>query len=178
MKFLELVQNRKSVRSYLDSPVETEKISRCLEAARLAPSACNSQPWEFIVVTRPEQVARMASFSKEPLSGLNKWVDQAPVFIAVAAKKPNLTSQIGAAIHDRPYWLMDVGMAAEHFCLQAVEEGLGTCMLGWFDEKKVKALLDIPRKDRVVLLITLGYPQNSEARAKSRKPMEDVSRFV
>ena len=178
MEFIELVRKRKSVRNYLDTPVEPEKILRCLEAARLAPSACNSQPWDFTVVTSPDKVKILADCSREPVSGLNKWTSQAPAFAVVSAKRPNLTSSLGAFIKDRPFWLMDVGMAAEHFCLQAAEEGLGTCMLGWFDEKKVRMLLDLPRSDRIVLLITLGYPRNPEVSAKTRKPLDSISRIV
>jgi len=178
MDFLELAGLRRSVRSYAETPVEPEKIRRCLEAARLAPSACNSQPWDFTVVTRPETVRQLAEYTREKVSGLNRWTDQAPAMVVVSGGRPNLTSQIGAAVHDRPFWLMDVGMAAEHFCLQAAQEGLGTCMLGWFHEKKVRRLLKLPAAKRIVLLITLGYPRNPEVPQKKRKSLEDISRLV
>jgi len=178
MSFLELAKKRCSVRSYKNSPVERDKIERCLEAARLAPSACNAQPWEFIVVRDPELTFQLAAVSAEKVPGLNKWAGEAPVFIVVLSKKPNLSARMGAAVTKRPFWLMDVGMASEHFCLQAAEEGLGTCMLGWFNEKKVKDILSLGRNDKVVLLITLGYTSQETVPKKVRRPLEEMSRFI
>ena len=144
---------------------------RCLEAARIAPSACNSQPWKFVVVDDPKLLAGM----KEAAAGMgmNKWVTDVPVIVAVVLEKMNLTARIGSVIKDKEYSLLDVGIAVEHFCLQATELGLGTCIIGWFDEKKVKKLLDIPKR-RVPLLISVGYPA-SEHRKKVRKPLEEMS---
>ncbi len=179
MNFLELARKRCSVRRYIDRPIPDELIYRCLEAARLAPSACNSQPWEFITVTDPEKVGYLARETVEKFSGLNKWTKQAPVITVVIAKKPNLSSSFGALVKNRPFWLMDVGMAAEHFCLQAAEEGLGTCMLGWFNEKQVKKVLSLKGRERVVLLITMGYPAApDEIKTKVRKSPEETGRIV
>ena len=105
--------------------------------------------------------------------GMNKWVKEAPVIVAVTLEKMNFTARIGSVIKDKEYSLLDVGIAVEHFCLQATELGLGTCIMGWFDEKKVKKLLNIGNK-RVPLLISLGYPLG-ELRKKSRKPLEEMS---
>ena len=105
--------------------------------------------------------------------GMNKWVTDVPVIVAVVLEKMNLTARIGSVIKDKEYSLLDVGIAVEHFCLQATELGLGTCIIGWFDEKKVKKLLDIPKR-RVPLLISVGYPA-SEHRKKVRKPLEEMS---
>ena len=139
--------------------------------ARIAPSACNSQPWKFVVVDDPKLLAGM----KEAAAGMgmNKWVTDVPVIVAVVLEKMNLTARIGSVIKDKEYSLLDVGIAVEHFCLQATELGLGTCIIGWFDEKKVKKLLDIPKR-RVPLLISVGYPA-SEHRKKVRKPLEEMS---
>ena len=175
MEFLELVKKRRSVRSYSDRSVEEEKILRCLEAARLTPSACNSQPWEFIVVKDREKTGLLAAESVMKISGMNKWASQAPVIAVVVGKQPNLTASLGAAVKNRPFWLMDVGMAAEHFCLQAAEENLGTCMLGWFNEKGVKKILSLKKSDKVLLLITLGYPAVDEFKEKKRKSLEEMS---
>jgi nitroreductase len=174
MSFLELVKKRRSVRSYLDRPVEREKIERCLEAARLAPSACNSQPWSFVVVDDPQLKDRVAAETHAPLIPLNRFTHKAPVLIVIIAESPNLTSQIGGALTGRQFNLIDIGMACEHLCLQAVEEGLGTCIMGWFDEKAVKSLLGIPDKKRVALIISLGYPATDELRVKQRKRLEQI----
>ncbi len=176
--FLELVQQRQSDRKYTARPVEPEKLQRCLEAARLAPSASNSQPWTFVVVNAPSLVKKVGRAAMGPLMSFNKFVSQAPVIVAIVMEKPKLITEVGGRIKDKEYPLMDVGIAAEHFCLQAADEGLGSCMLGWFDEKKVKELLHVPEGKNVPLLITLGYtPENYKHRKKIRKKYEQVVKF-
>jgi nitroreductase len=176
--FLSLVQARQSVRKYTDKPVEPEKLQRCLEAARLAPSASNSQPWKFVVVNDPELVQKVARETIGPLSTFNNFVPQAPVIVAIVIEKMKTLTKIGSSIQDREYPLIDIGIAAEHFCLQAAEDGLGTCMLGWFNEKPVKELLKIPKDRRIGLLITLGYaPEDYRLRQKIRKTFEEVTGF-
>lgn len=176
MSFLTLALKRQSVRKYLSTPVETEKISRCVEAARLAPSACNSQPWTFIVIDNPDLVAKVAKETYNTLVPFNKFVVEAPVIVAIVMEKPKIISQIGGRIKNKDFYLMDVGITAEHFCLQAAEEGLGTCMLGWFNEKNLQKLLNIPRQKRIGLLITLGY-SDSSLREKLRKSTNEILKF-
>ncbi|MBN1141720.1 MAG: nitroreductase family protein [Deltaproteobacteria bacterium] len=172
--FLALARNRHSVRGYFPDPVPEEKLERCLEAARLAPSACNSQPWTFIVVDDPELKGLLADLTSERLLPLNHFVKQAPVLIVIVVEPANLTSRLGSWIKNRDFPLIDIGIAAEHFCLQAVEEGLGTCMIGWFREAEVKELLGVPAAKRIGLLIALGYPQFDAAPTKHRKPLEET----
>ena len=177
MSFLKLISARFSVRKYKRTRIEREKILRCLEAARLTPSACNSQPWHFVVVDNPEELAILADKTTIPLSKLNRFAKSAPVIVAIVAEKPVLSAQIGGLIKKKPYYLMDIGMAAEHFCLQAAEEGLGTCMLGWFNEKAVKKYLSVPSDRSIPLLITLGYPEKEIPPAKIRAKLEDIYSF-
>jgi len=174
MNFLELVKTRQSVRKYAPRAVEPDKIDQCIEAARLAPSACNSQPWKFVVLTDPELKNKVARETYNAVVQFNKFVPEAPVVVVLVMERPTLVSQIGGRIKDKDFYLMDVGIAAEHFCLQAAELGLGTCMLGWFNEKKIAALLSIPKKKRIGLIITLGYPQDDAIREKKRKTTEEV----
>jgi len=171
--FLQLVKQRQSQRNYADKPVEKEKIERCLEAARLAPSACNAQPWKFVVVDDVELKNKIADTTANKLLPLNHWTKQAPVHVVLVLEKPNFTSKIGEMVRDKKFILMDVGIAAEHFCLQAAEEGLGTCMIGWFNEKKVKEMLNIPKSKRAMLVISVGYPEGKH-REKMRKPMNEI----
>lgn len=171
MDLLELINKRQSDRKYSSTPVDRQLIIKCLEAARLAPSTCNSQPWKFVVVDSPELLPSMASAASG--TGMNKFAHQCPVIVAVVLEKMNLTARIGSVIKDKEYSLLDVGIAVENFCLQAAELGLGTCILGWFDEKKVRKLLGIGNK-RVPLLITLGYAEG-ETRNKIRKSLDDMS---
>jgi nitroreductase len=170
---LDLIINRQSDRKYSDKPVEKEKLERILEAGRMAPSACNAQPWKFIVVNEKELVAKVAEAASAPLLGMNTFVAQAPLQIVIVREKPNFTSKIGASIKDKDYSLIDIGIASENICLQAKAEGLGSCMLGWFDEPRVKKLLEIPKDKRVELIITIGYSLSSQ-REKRRKPPEET----
>jgi nitroreductase len=172
--FLELAISRQSVRAYTDKSIEKEKIMRCLEAARLAPSACNSQPWKFIVVDDNELKNLIADATNNRILPLNHFTKQAPVHIVVVREKANTTSKMGEIIRNKTYTLIDVGIATEHFCLQAETEGLGTCILGWFDEKQVKKLLNIPKNKRAELIITVGYPASAEKRKKKRKGIEEI----
>ncbi len=174
LQIMELFRKRQSTRAYSSAPVEEEKIMRCLEAARLAPSACNAQPWKFIVVDNPMLKNELAALTSNKVLPLNHFTHQAPVLIVLVMEAPNLTSGMGELIRDKKFTLMDVGIAAEHFCLQATGEGLGTCMLGWFKEKQVKTLLQIPRQKRAMLIITLGYPKTDVIREKKRKPLSKI----
>jgi nitroreductase len=176
--FLELVQKRQSDRKYTDRPVESEKLKRCLEAARLAPSASNSQPWSFVVVNHPELVKKVGRAAMGPLFSFNMFASKAPVIVVIVMEKPKIITEVGGRIKQKEYPLIDVGIAAEHFCLQATEEGLGTCMLGWFDEKKTRELLHVPEGKNIPLLITLGYtPENYRHRKKIRKKFETVVKY-
>ena len=132
MDFSELVQKRQSDRKYERRPVDRDLVVRCLEAARLAPSACNSQPWKFVVVDDPDLVKQVGEAAAS--LGMNGFAHEVPVIVAVVLEKMNLTARIGSVIKDKEYSLLDVGIAVEHFCLQAAVLGLGASIMGWFDE--------------------------------------------
>jgi nitroreductase len=172
-KILELIISRQSDRKYSDRPVEKEKLERILEAGRMAPSACNAQPWKFIVVTDPVLLKELAVAASARLLGMNAFVAQAPLLIIVVREQPNFSSKVGATIKNKDYSLIDIGIATENICIQAKAEGIGSCILGWFDESLVKKLLGIPRSKRVELILTLGYSL-SEKREKRRKPAEET----
>lgn len=172
MDFSALVKLRQSDRRYTRQAVEEEKIGMCIEAARLAPSACNSQPWHFIVVDDPLLRAEIADSAAS--MGMNSFARQAPVIVAVVLEKMSLTASIGSVIRDKEFSLLDVGIAVSHFTLQAADLGLGTCIIGWFNERRVRKALGIPRGKRIPLLVTLGYPEGP-TRRKSRKKAEQMS---
>jgi nitroreductase len=171
MSFLELARRRQSVRSYLPRPVERDKIERCLEAARLAPSASNAQPWHFVAADDPRLVRELAR------ACYNRFTRHVPAFVAVVREPGKAVTRLGGWLAGRDYRLIDLGMAAEHFCLQAAEEGLGTCMLGMFNQHRVKRLLRMPPRRRVQILITLGYPAEPEVRPKKRMALERVRSY-
>ncbi len=178
MKLLDLIIKRQSDRAYIDKMVDRDIIDRCLEAARLAPSASNSQPWTFVVIDDPALKNQVADKTVGPLKSFNKFVSQAPVIVAIVMEKPKLITEAGGRIKKKEYPLIDIGIAAEHFCLQAAEEGLGTCMLGWFNEKSVKKLINVPNNKNIPLLITLGYtPNGYRTRKKIRKEFNNAVRY-
>jgi nitroreductase len=172
-EMLELIAGRQSDRKYRDVPVEREKVDRILEAGRISPSACNAQPWKFIVVDNAELKTKIAKAAAAKLIGMNVFINQAPMLIVVVREKPNFSSKVGATIKNKDYSRIDIGIAAENICLQAEAEGLGSCMIGWFDEPLLKKLLSIPRSKRVELIITIGY-SHSEQREKRRKPISEL----
>ncbi|HBE01583.1 MAG TPA: NAD(P)H nitroreductase [Spirochaetia bacterium] len=176
MNHHEIFSLRRSVRNYLDKPIPREMLVACAEAARIAPSACNSQPWEFIIADNPGIVKKLADASFGPLIKFNKFVPGAKAIAAVITKRPNIISQIGGFLKKREFNLLDTGMACENFCLQAAALGLGTCMLGWFDEKTVKKILSIPPDRRIALLISIGFPADTPSE-KKRKSLEEMCRF-
>ncbi|NOQ28043.1 MAG: nitroreductase, partial [Bacteroidales bacterium] len=116
---------------------------------------------------------KIADCTSSKILGMNHFTKQAPIHIVIIEEKANFTSSAGSLIKNKIFPLIDIGIAAEHICLQAASEGLGTCMLGWFNEPKVKKLLNIPKAKRVPLIITLGYPA-SETREKRRKDLDDI----
>jgi len=102
---------------------------------------------------------------------------QAPVLVVLITEKSKPIARIGGVIKDKTYNLIDIGIAAEHFCLQAVEEGLGTCMLGWFDSKNLYDYLKIPKNKQIDLIISLGYPLKNENRSKKRKTLDEIRSY-
>lgn len=171
VKILELIKSRQSDRKYSDQKIEKDKLDRIIEAGRMSPSACNAQPWKFIIVTEPGLLLKIADAASAKLIGMNGFVSQAPVLLVVIREEPNMTSKIGGTIKNKDYSLIDIGIASENICLQAKAEGIGSCMIGWFDEKLVRKILDIPKAKRVELIITLGYSLSDE-REKKRKAAE------
>ena len=173
MDFGKLVLKRQSDRAYDNKPIEAEKIRKVLECARMAPSACNAQPWKFIVIDDAELKNRIADALYSKVLAMNHFTKQAPVHIAIVEEKANFTSKAGSIIKRKHFPLIDIGITAEHICLAAAAEGLGSCMIGWFNEKKVKKLLHVPSSRRLPLIILLGYP-SGETRAKNRKNLEEI----
>jgi len=178
MALLDLIKQRKSVRRFLDRPVEREKIMMCLEAARAAPSACNSQPWRFIVVDDPELKNRLCERAFRGIYFINAFCKKAPVIVVIVSEKGRFLARIGGMFRGTRYYLIDIGIAGEHFVLQAEEMGLGTCWLGWFDESVVKKALSIPKGKKIDVLIALGYCDKKKVKSThGREPLEKVASF-
>lgn len=175
--FHELVKNRRSIRRYLEKPVEREKIRVCLEAARLAPSAENVQPWRFLVVDEPEVKARFAAEAFSGIYNFSRFAAKAPVLIIILARPDFVANRLGKQIQGVAFYLIDVGIAGEHLVLQAEEMGLGTCWIGWFSQRKTRRLFRIPRKYKIVCLLAMGYPASRPTREKKRRPLDEIAWF-
>jgi nitroreductase len=164
MNIFELIKTRKSVRKYLDKPVEEDKLNQILEAAHLAPSASNRQEWRFVVVQDKDTREKLAV-----AAGSQTFVGEAPVVLVACAETDGKIMHCGLPCHP-----IDVAIALDHITLCAVELGLGTCWIGHFDPQQVKKILNIPDEIVVVELMPLGYPADPSAIQKKRLPMNQI----
>jgi len=175
---MDIIKTRRSIRQYSDRPVEDEKIKQIVEAARLAPSSSNSQCWRFIVV-KDKNIKKQ--IVEKGLGGMiipNEWAKTAPVIIVACAHLNFITHRLGAAIKGIEYWLLDMGIAVEHLVLRATELGLGTCWIGWFNERWIRKILKIPRNIRIVALVTLGYPaEDLKLKEQQRLSLKEILFF-
>ncbi len=175
--FEKLVKGRRSIRRYIQMPVEREKILKCIEAARLAPSADNVQPWRFVIIDDPEIKERFAS---EVFSGIyfpSRFATKAPVLIIILSRPDILANQLGKQIQKIHFHLIDIGIAGEHIVLQAEELGIGTCWIGWFNMRKARKFFKLPRKYKVVSLISMGYYEKKPSKEKKRKKLSEIVWF-
>lgn len=174
MELHEVILRRESCRGYLSQPVAREKLLRVLEAARIAPSASNGQPWRFTVVTEPG-LRRGVSDACQGL-GINAWMYGAPCIVVVWEQvQERLVKRYGERYVRGQWSAIDTGLAVGHLCLQAAEEGLGTCIVGWFDQEALKPLLGLPADASPRLLVAIGYPAaDAPPRPKVRKPLEEL----
>jgi nitroreductase len=175
--FQKILRGRRSIRRYLPGPVDPEKIRACLEAARLAPSAHNAQPWRFVVVDDPDLKDRLTSAAFSGIYSGSKFAAQAPIIIVLLARLDRVANRIGARLQGVPFHFLDMGIAGEHIVLQAEELGLATCWMGWFNYRKVRKVLDIPRTYKVVAMMPLGYAEKRPNREPPRKTFEEVVTF-
>lgn len=169
----EIIEQRRSVRSFKPTPVDREDLMAICEAARLAPSACNSQTWRFITVSDRSIIRRISKEAMRPIIP-NRWLEQVPLLIAGCSKLDIIANRVGAKISGIEYYQIDMGIAMEHMVLKATELGLGTCWIGWFSENKVKSILDIPDKIKVSALLAVGYSKERPAAKRNRKPIQEI----
>jgi nitroreductase len=175
--FLDLVRKRRSIRRFLPRPVGREKLLTCLEAARLAPSASNSQPWRFLVIDDPGLKDRLCREAFSGIYAMSRFTAQAPVVLVVLARLDSLLHRLGHRLQRTPFYLIDIGISVEHFVLQAEELGLSTCWVGWFNARKTRRVLRVPRKYKIVALLPVGYAASRPPRETVRKPLDEVVWF-
>ncbi len=178
MKFLELVRKRKSTRKYSNKPIPREVLDKCMEAARLAPSACNSQPWKFIIIKSDPLKNRVVRECFSGVYAINSFVKKADVIVVVVRQKANYKSRLGGKFRKVDFSLIDIGIACDHLTLQAEELGVGSCWIGWFNEKELKKILEIPKKDKIDVIISLGYPEKQYVKPKKRKSLNETREYI
>ena len=175
---LELIRMRRSVRKYKPEMIPREIIERCLEASRLAPSACNSQPWSFVVADTEPMRTKVAQAAFSGIYAMNNFAMQAPVLIAVLTERSKFMAALAGRFRGIQYSLVDVGIACAFFSLAAEAEGVGSCLLGWFDEQAVKSVLGLSRNVKIDIMISMGYSAGNESAVKVRKPQRETWRYA
>lgn len=172
----ELYLHRQSCRSFSNKPVPEELVTEICRLALLAPSACNAQPWKLVAVTG-EKAKELAKGLQD--MGMNKFASDAPVLVAVVEGKSNLTAKVGARYKDNDFTHNDLGILTAHLVLAADAAGLGSCILGWRNENKLRPVLGLGKDARIPEVIALGYPADGyETRPKKRKSMEETFTLI
>ena len=173
---IEIIKQRHSVRNFKDKSIGKDIILSIVEAARLSPSACNAQPCRFVAVT---DKSLLKDIVDKGMGGIvpNKWTLSAPVIIVGCAVLNILTHRIGETVKGIHYHQIDMGIAMEHIVLLATEMGLGTCWIGWFKERKIKKILNIPKGWKIISLLAMGYPQEESDTQTSRLNTNEILFF-
>lgn len=167
-ELVKIMQQRHSCREFLDKAVENEKIVACINAASLAPSACNTQPYHFYVANTPETVAAAAK---------SVTAHNAKAIVIVTQEHADMPTTLGEAVR-KDFRHFDIGLALENFLLEATELGLGTCILGSFNEEKLKSAFRIPSPKKIALIIAMGYSAEKEVAPKKRRPLEESITYL
>ncbi len=169
--FYELASARQSCRKFDGRPVEKDILLKIIETARLAPSAMNTQPWRFIVVSDEKMKTKLANH-------MQHFNHDAGALIVIVEDRKNIVNIQGVKIEDPDYSQIDIGIVTSYIALAATDLGLANCIVGWFDEKEMKSLLHIDIKKRVRTIVTVGYSKENQKREKERQSLSDVSDFI
>ena len=175
MNFTEIAENRQSCRNYdRERPVEREKLDAILNAARLAPSACNGQPYH-ITVCHGDAAERVARATEG--MGLNKFAKDAPVMLVISEEPYVASAALGAKLKNNDYRSIDIGIVSAYVTAEAAAQGLSTCILGWLDDAKIREICGVTGTVRLV--ITLGYAAEGDTlRQKKRKDLDKLVSYV
>ncbi|MFV0496604.1 MAG: nitroreductase family protein [Candidatus Fimivivens sp.] len=174
---LSLIRQRQSCRNFDPSRfVEKEKLIEILQMAALSPSACNSQPWRYVAVDEPQRVEQVAQCLQD--AGMNKFSGKATAFVVAIEGRQNLTAKVNESLKNQKFSGIDLGLSVAHLVLAAQAVGVSSCILGWFNERKLKMLLGIPKTRRIRLVIALGYSMpDDKLRTKQRRKFDEVISF-
>ncbi len=174
MNFLEIANARQSCRSYdKNRPIESEKLEKILKAAQLSPSACNGQPY-LITVCRGEKARAVAKATMG--MGMNKFAADASVLLVLSEQPYVKSAALGAKVKGNDYRSIDIGIVAAYITAEATAQGIGSCILGWLEDKKIREICALEHPVRLV--ITLGYAKDEAIRPKKRKAAEDIIKYA
>ncbi len=175
MNFTEIAENRQSCRSYnSEREIEAEKLEKILNSARLAPSACNGQPYQ-ITVCRGEAAKQVAKATQG--MGMNKFASDAPILLVISEMPYVASAAFGAKVKKNDYRSIDIGIVTAYITAEAAAQGIGSCILGWLDDEKIRAICSL--EEPVRLVITLGYPKDDDKlRPKKRKDIAELVKTV
>ena len=177
MEFSELIKTRQSCRNYSGELIARESVEKILDEARLAPSACNSQPWFFTAVTTEDAVKQTAKAVQ--LVGFNKFTEKAGAFIVVEQREPKLKEGVTKVFGSRHFADNDIGIVVSHIALSAANMGIGSCILGMFNKTEIAKIIGAPDKAEIKLVIALGKPAEDDViRDKKRKDLSDIAKFI
>ncbi|MBN1998458.1 nitroreductase family protein [candidate division KSB1 bacterium] len=176
-KLFNLIRQRRSVRRFSSQKIDRDILKQCVEAARLAPSAENVQPWRFLIIDDESVKEKLVQHAFTGVYSATRWAAKAPVIVVLLAELDVLANRIGKQITGINYYLIDMGIAGEHFVLQATELGLGTCWIGWFSARGVRKALNLPKKYRPVELLAVGYPDVDKFKDKRRRTLQEICWF-
>jgi len=172
-----LIRSRRSTRRFQEKSVSRALLLQCVEAARLAPSAENSQPWRFFIVDDP---ACKDTLAQKAFGGVflpTRWAAAAPVLVVLCLQTDSIAKRMVSKVAGTTFSMIDIGIAGEHFCLQAEELGLGTCWIGWFDKKGAQQALKLDKRFQPVIMLAVGYPLDSNRRPGKRKDLDEICFF-
>jgi nitroreductase len=174
---IDIIRQRRSVRRYTDRPIDRRHIAACVEAARLAPSAENVQPWRLIVLDDPPLKREFCTAVTGGVYRPSRFTTQAAAVVVILARLDLLANVLGRGVQGTQFYLLDIGIAGEHLVLQAQELGIGTCWIGWFNAKRAARFLKVPARYRVVSLIAMGYPAEGATKTKPDLSLQDILFF-
>lgn len=174
--FSELILKRESCRNYTGESVDTGLLLKCVEAARLAPSACNSQPWKYYIINDKRNADKVRECIQP--NGANKFTDKCPAFAVVAEKHAMLKKSLRDTTPSQKWAQNDVGLSIAHYILRASDLGLSTCIIGMIDEDGLHEKLGIDREEKIRLVIATGYSADEVPREKKRKTLEEICEVI
>jgi nitroreductase len=177
MALMDIVKQRKSVRTYLSKPIPREHLKQCIEAARLSPTADNMRPWRFIILDDRELIQRLTDAVCTGICRRTKFIGGAAAIVVILADLNFAVHRLGAALFGTQHYLLDIGIAGEHIVLQAQELGIGTCWINLFNGKAARKVLQVPKRYKIVSLVAMGYPGENATRDRPDHPLEKIMFF-